>query len=57
MGLIEEMPIPLPPMDLQLEFKRRMESSAEMKTAMLKSLAEFDSLFASLQYRAFRGEL
>ena len=57
MGLIEEMPVPLPPMDLQLEFKRKMESSGKMKTAMLKSLAEFDSLFASLQHRAFRGEL
>ncbi|MEK7994387.1 MAG: restriction endonuclease subunit S [Planctomycetota bacterium] len=57
MGLIEEMPVPLPPLKLQLEFERKMNASEKIRAAMLISLAKFDSLFASLQHRAFRGEL
>jgi type I restriction enzyme S subunit len=30
---------------------------AKLKTAQRASLAELDALFASLQHRAFRGEL
>ena len=57
MGIIKEMPIPLPPLPLQKEFARRVEAINKLKTAHKASLAELDELFASLQYRAFRGEL
>jgi type I restriction enzyme S subunit len=49
--------IPLPPLDLQREFARRVTAVEKLKTAQRTALAELDSLFASLQHRAFRGEL
>jgi type I restriction enzyme S subunit len=57
MGLIERMPVPLPPLDLQREFARRVAAVEKLKTAQRAALAELDALFASLQHRAFRGEL
>jgi type I restriction enzyme S subunit len=49
--------IPLPPIELQGEFTRRVTAVERLKTAHRASLAELDALFASLQHRAFRGEL
>lgn len=57
MGIIKEMPILLPPSELQREFEDRIESVRQLKTLHLTSLAQLDALFASLQFRAFRGEL
>lgn len=47
----------VPPIDLQHEFARRVAAMENLKTSHRASLAELDALFASLQYRAFRGEL
>ena len=49
--------VPLPEIDLQREFSRRVSAVEKLKTAQRSSLAELDALFASLQHRAFRGEL
>jgi type I restriction enzyme S subunit len=49
--------IPVPPLDLQREFARRVAAVEELKAAQRASLAKLDALFASLQCRAFRGEL
>lgn len=49
--------IPVPPLDLQHEFARRITAVEKLKTAHRAALAELDALFASLQHRAFRGEL
>jgi type I restriction enzyme S subunit len=49
--------IPVPPLDLQREFARRVAAVEKLKTAQRAALAELDALFASLQHRAFRGEL
>lgn len=57
MGLIEAMPILLPPMEVQKEFARRIAAVEKLKAAHRASLAEHDALFASLQHRAFRGDL
>jgi type I restriction enzyme S subunit len=57
MELIKRMPVPLPPLELQDEFTRRVGAVEKLKTTQRASLAELDALFASLQYRAFRGEL
>ena len=57
MGLIKGMPVPLPPIPLQREFARRVAAVEALKTAQRASLAELDALFATLQHRAFRGEL
>ena len=47
----------LPPTDLQWEFDERVASLSDLRQQHLAHLAELDSLFASLQHRAFLGEL
>jgi type I restriction enzyme S subunit len=49
--------IEIPPLTLQQEFAYRISAVEKLKKTHEASLAELDSLFASLQYRAFRGEL
>jgi len=48
---------PLAPVELQREFARRVEAVEKLKAAHQASLAKLDALFASVQNRAFRGEL
>ena len=57
MRLIREFPMILPPLDLQQRFATVVESIEEQKTLMRAHLDELDALFASLQSRAFSGEL
>ena len=57
MGLIKAMPIPSAPVKLQHEFARRIAAVDKLKSAHRASLGKLDALFASLQHRAFRGEL
>ncbi|MCC5617828.1 hypothetical protein LC605_22600 [Nostoc sp. CHAB 5836] len=47
----------VPPLSLQSEFAHRAEAVEKLKAAHCASLSELDALFASLQHRAFRGEL
>ena len=47
----------LPPLDLQLRFAAVVESIEQQKARQRAHLAELDTLFASLQSRAFRGDL
>lgn len=47
----------LPPVSLQREFARRVTTIEALKAKHRTALAELDALFASLQHRAFRGEL
>lgn len=54
---IEEAQIAVPPLDLQDEFVRRCSNLETLKSLHRTALAELDALFASLQSRAFRGEL
>ncbi len=54
---LRELPMPIPPIELQREFARRVRAVEKLKTAQRAALAELDALFASLQHRAFRGEL
>ena len=55
--MLEGIAFVAPPLPLQREFARRVSAVEKLKTAQRASLAEFDALFASLQHRAFRGEL
>ncbi|HEX7563103.1 MAG TPA: restriction endonuclease subunit S [Bradyrhizobium sp.] len=57
MGIIKEMPVPLVPMELQESFARRISMIDGVKATHRAALSELDALFASLQHRAFRGEL
>ena len=47
----------LPPLDIQLRFATVVESIEQQKASQRAHLAELDTLFASLQSRAFRGDL
>ena len=49
--------IPIPPTSLQSRFAAIAESVGRQKARQRAHLAELDTLFASLQSRAFRGEL
>jgi type I restriction enzyme, S subunit len=49
--------IRVPPLKLQQDFARRIAALEQLKSSHRASLAELDALFASLQHRAFRGEL
>ena len=49
--------VALPPLDLQHHFATIAESVERQKASQRAHLAELDTLFASLQSRAFRGDL
>ncbi|PKH59958.1 restriction endonuclease [Halomonas sp. Choline-3u-9] len=53
----QAIPIPKPPVKLQRSFASIVESVEQQKSRMRAHLAELDALFASLQHRAFNGEL
>jgi type I restriction enzyme, S subunit len=50
-------PVPIPSIELQREFERRVQAMENPIAAQRVSLGELDALFTSLQHRAFRGEL
>ena len=50
-------PLVLPPLGLQSEFARRIDAVLNVKAKLTASLTQLESAFASLQHRAFRGEL
>lgn len=54
---IKKLLIPLPTMEKQREFAERVASVEILKSTHLTALTNTDKLFASLQHRAFRGEL
>ena len=56
-GIIKSLAIPLPPLYLQRRFAAIVESVEHQKASQRAHLAELDTLFASLQSRAFRGDL
>jgi type I restriction enzyme S subunit len=49
--------IEMPPLDLQRTFATRIGEIDALKAHHRAHLARLDALFASLQHRAFRGEL
>jgi len=54
---VQTIKIAQPPLHLQQEFAHCIEAIEKFKVSHRRSLAELDALFASLQHRAFRGEL
>ena len=57
LGRLKELQIHLPPMELQLRFAAIVRSVEQQKARQRAHLSELDTLFASLQSRAFRGDL
>jgi type I restriction enzyme, S subunit len=49
--------IPVPAVDLQNEFAERIRTLDRLRATHYQHMACLNSIFASLQYRAFRGEL
>jgi len=54
---LKAMKIPVPPLDTQQIFAVRIQAIETLKATHHAALAELDTLFASLQHRAFQGEL
>jgi len=57
MTQLRSFPLLLPPLGLQLAFAARVAEIDALKAHHRAHLAKLDALFASLQHRAFRGEL
>ena len=57
MRIIKALPIPAAPLDHQHHFAAIVQSVEQQKARQRAHLTELDTLFASLQSRAFRGEL
>jgi len=55
--MVESFAIGLPPMDLQVRFDALMTRRSALSATYGQCLSHLDALFASLQHRAFQGEL
>lgn len=53
----EELSVITPPINLQKDFALRISKLERLREQQLSSDTKLDALFASLQHRAFRGEL
>ena len=54
---LKRLPCPRPPLEFQHRFAAIVQSVEQQKASQHAHLAELDTLFASLQSRAFRGDL
>jgi type I restriction enzyme, S subunit len=54
---LKQLRIPLPPIELQNKFETILEVSQNKHKDFTKAILQSDTLFHSLQHRAFRGEL
>ena len=57
LSILRDLRIPVPPLCLQQTFATRIKAVESLKTTHRAALAEMDTLFASLQHRAFAGQL
>jgi type I restriction enzyme S subunit len=57
MSQLRGFPLIIPPRTLQLRFADRIAAAERLRARQRASIAALDALFASLQHRAFRGEL
>jgi len=57
LGRLRQLPVLVSPMGLQQTFATRVQAVESLKATHRAALAELDALFASLQHRAFAGQL
>lgn len=57
MGIIKDLVLPMPPIELQEEFKRVVAICATTRADLEDSQEAAEALFGSIQQRAFQGEL
>jgi type I restriction enzyme S subunit len=53
----QKLEIIVPPMDLQRDFSNRAQRVARLRLRIVDGAGGIDSLFSSLQHRAFSGQL
>ena len=56
-AIIRELEVPLASIEAQFEYAERVAATDKLRDTSRSSAAELDTLFASLQQRAFRGQL
>jgi type I restriction enzyme S subunit len=54
---MRELPIILPPKELQTQFAQIVSTTEALKTQYQQSLTELENLYGSLSQKAFKGEL
>jgi type I restriction enzyme, S subunit len=57
MGRLRGLEVPVPPIDLQHRFARQIGAVEQLRASQRAALSQLDTLFASLQHHAFRGDL
>ena len=57
LAILRALDIPVPPLVMQREFASHLAAAVELRSSYRESSSRLDSLFASLQHRAFRGDL
>lgn len=57
LAILRDLDVPLPPIELQVKFGEAIQTQACLREAYRSAQRELDILYASLQHRAFRGEL
>lgn len=57
LGRLRQLEVPLPPVQIQRDYARRVMQVEHQRAAVQRALAADDELFASLQARAFQGTL
>ncbi|MGV8118314.1 MAG: restriction endonuclease subunit S [Candidatus Xenobiia bacterium LiM19] len=57
MGRLRSLEVPVPSIEIQCEFARKIDIVEKLKTVIPASLVKLDTLFSTLLHRAFSGEL
>jgi len=57
LAILRDLKIPVPPLPLQQAFAARIQTVESLKATHRAALLDLDALFASLQHRAFTGQL
>jgi type I restriction enzyme S subunit len=57
LGDLRKLPVPVPPLRLQVDFAKRVTEIRELETKQASGRRRLEDLFRSLLHRAFRGEL
>jgi type I restriction enzyme S subunit len=55
--MLSALEIPIPPIDIQNDFEKKVRAISDQKSRLTASLAELETLYQSLTERAFSGEL
>lgn len=56
-GKLKQIRVLLPPMEAQNTYVEKIQAARAEEKKMVDHAGKVDSIFASLQHRAFRGEL